>query len=57
MKLESNVMHFVPLINVTKIVFKRAQWAELAGPSHFTQRADRKKSAHAHLYCEPLIEN
>ena len=36
MKIESNVIHFVSFINVTKIVSQRA---ERPGLSHFPQRA------------------
>ena len=39
-----------------KIVYQRAQRAERAGPSHFSQRAGpgraEKKSARVHLYLQ-----
>ena len=42
MKIKSNLIHFGSLVNVNKIVSKRAERDERderAGPSHFTQRA------------------
>ena len=53
MKIESDVIHIVSFINVTKIVTQRA------GPSRFTQQAGagRKKSASVHLYCTILFKS
>ena len=44
MKIQSNIIHFVSSINVTKILSKRAQRAERAGPSLFTQRAGQGRA-------------